>query len=179
MVDDISLEQQQCIRAVRLEPVLELFGIEERVPGCNYPVHREPTRSLMVGVQPIAPPGIVCQHDCRPQASDHHADRSPRVPVVEQFTVGSSQEHHLPGGSEGHRGGSLFALAARDEGVLVDAWIPRSLGTIGENQVLDGRPRACPPRQGGAALEFGVVGMCCDHHRARRRIEAGAVGYGT
>ena len=53
----------------------------------------------------------------------------------------------------------MFVLAQGDEGCLVAFGVPRTLGAVGQDQVVDGGAAGRPLGQRSTAAELDVIGM--------------------
>ena len=147
-----------------------LVGEEERVAGRDDAVDGEPAGVAVVGVQPVAPPRVVAEHDVGLQRAD---------PVGDPLALGraptSSSPSTLPSMTT-----SPVAPSALAAGLLLDArgcdergdvlvGVPGALRAVGEDQVVHDAAVGRPLGQGGPGLELDVVGMGADGQRDRRR----------
>ena len=168
----VGLPQQQRRRAVRGEAVL---GEEVRIAGGDDGVAHEPAGVAVVGVQPVALPRVVAEHDVGPQlADDRGRPRDTVARSLVEVAVDAPEEAHLAGAVAGQPAGrlALLVLAARDERRQVGDGVPRALRAVGAHEVVDDAAGGRPLGERAAGAELDVVGMGGDGQR-RRRHRAG------
>ena len=93
----VGLEQQQ-----RVGPVVGevLLGEEVRVAGRDHALHGQQPGVAVVGVEPVALPGVVAEHDGGPQPADPVRHLPPLSQARLELAVGPAEEHALAGGAE-------------------------------------------------------------------------------
>ena len=163
----VGLQQQQRRGAMRGEAVL---GEEVRIAGGDDRVAHEPTGVAVIGMEPVALPRVVTEHDVGPQLADDPGDLGDRRPIARQVAVDVPEEAHLAGAVTGQPAGrlALLVLAARHELRQVGRRVPRALGTVGAHEVVDDAAGRRPLGQRAAGAELDVVGMGGDGQRRRR-----------
>ena len=92
VADLVGLEQQEGGRAVRWELVL---GEEVRVAGGHDAVAHEPAGVAMVGVEAVALPRIVAEHDLRSQLANDPHDIASGGAIVLQVAIDAIEEAHF------------------------------------------------------------------------------------
>ena len=150
-------------------------GEEVRVACRHDAVGHEEAGVAVVGVQAVAAPGVVTQHDVGLQTADPPRQLATLVDARLQLTVGVAEEHDVAArAAERARRGALLLLAGGDE--LVDGLVgvPRALRPVGADRVHDRRARRGPLGQRAAAAELDVVGVGADGQRTRRSPEVEA-----
>ena len=85
-----------------------LLGEEVRVARGDDAVAREEPGVAVVGVQPVALPRVVAEHDLGPQAPDPVRHLPALAQAALQLAVGPAEEDDLAGGAEGAGGGALL-----------------------------------------------------------------------
>ena len=121
-----------------------LLGEEVRVAGGDHAVDGEEPGVAVVGVEPVALPRVVAEHDVGPQPPDpvgHLATAWRRSGL--ELAVDPAEEHHLAGGAEGLGRGPLLDLAGGDQRGEVGVGVPRALRPVGAHEVV--RPRSRRP----------------------------------
>ena len=165
VVGHVGLEQQQGIGPVRREPGRELLAVEARVAGGDHSLDAEPTGGVVIGVESVAGPGIVADHDVGTDPTDHLGHPAPLDDPGDELPVDQVQEDRILRPEHG-RGSALLVVTGRHQRGRVLVGIPGALGSVGQHQVRDPTPRRGPLGQRGAGLELGVVGVRDDHQGA-------------
>ena len=147
--------------------------MEVRVAGPDDGVADELTGDAVVGMEAIALPRIVAEHDVGAQAPNRPDDLGACRCIVLQLAVDPIEEDHLAGAGPGESAGRLALLLAapRDERCGVRLGIPRALGAIGAHEVMHDASRIGPLGERGAGPELDVVGVRADRQSARRDVE--------
>ena len=127
----------------------------------------------MVGMQAIALPRIVTEHDVGAQLADHAGHLAAHDQIAVELAVDVIEEDHQPGvgAAQSPRCLALLALALLGQGGDVGVGIPRSLGSVGADQVVHDAAGVGPLGQGCPASELDVVGMGADRQRRGRHGE--------
>ena len=161
----VGLEQQQRVGTVVGQPVL---GEEVRIAGRHDAVDRQPAGVAVVGVEPVALPRVVAEHDVGSELADDACDLAPPFERRLELAVDAAEEHDLAGGAERLGGRALLVLALRDQRGGVGVGVPGALRAVGEHEVRDDAARRRPLGERGAAVELDVVGVGDDGQRRRR-----------
>ena len=74
-----------------------VLGEEVRIPRGDDAVAREQTGVPVVGVEPVALPRVVAEHDLGSQLADHARDLAARHEVAVELAVDVAEEAHLAG----------------------------------------------------------------------------------
>ena len=114
----VGLEEQQRRRSVMGHVVV---GIEVRIAGGHHAVDGEPAGVAVIGMQPVAPPRVVAEHDVGLQSTDPVGDLVAMGEVGLQLAVDVAQEHDLALGTQRSGGGPLLVLAGRGSSASVSA----------------------------------------------------------
>ena len=109
-------------------------------------------------MEPIPAPGVVAQDDIGADGANRPCDLPLGPGAIAELAVGPAEEFDLaPAQDDG--GAALFVLAQGDEGCLVAFGVPRTLGAVGQDQVVDGGAGGRPLGQRSTAAELDVIGM--------------------
>ena len=131
------------------------------------PVDEQLARPAVVGVQPVALPRVVAEHEVRTGGADQRADPLDGAAVGRR----ARRRPRPRSGRRRHRGSGPPPVAppgGRRPGRRGRRGIPRALRAVGEDRELDVGAGACPLRQRRPAPELDVVGMRADRQHARR-----------
>ena len=162
----VGLEEEQ-----RVGPVVgeRLLGEEVRVARRHDALDGEEPGVAVVGVQPVALPRVVAEHDGGPQLPDPVRHLPPLAHAGLELAVDPAEEHAL------RRWRRAPAAAAR-----CSAWrvttsaaasvrrVPAALGAVGADEVVDDGAGRRPLGERGAAAELDVVGVGADGERDGR-----------
>jgi hypothetical protein len=134
------------------------LGGEGRLPGRHQTVHYQPAGVAVVGMEPVAAPGVVAEEDLGSEPADHLADPPPLADARLELAVGEVEEVDLsapepPGGLH------LLGVPGPDEVGHVAGLLPGPLRAVGEDEMVDAASPGRPLGQGGAAAELDVVGV--------------------
>ncbi len=126
MIGLVGFPQQQVSRAVRRETVI---AEEVRVAGGDDALARELAGVAVIGVQAVALPGIVAEHDLWAQRADDAGNLAAQPQVARQLAVDLVEENDLAGvGAAQATGGLPLLLAPRgDERGDVGVGVPCAL----------------------------------------------------
>jgi len=137
------------------------------VPGGDDALHGQEPGVAVVGMQPVALPGIVAEHHVGPGLPDDPAHLGPLLQAAAELAVDTVQEEHGPR-PERRRGRPLLFLAERHERGPVGRRVPRTLGTVGQDELGDLAAGRGPLGQRGATAEVDVVGVGADRQSPLR-----------
>ena len=109
----VGLPQEDRGRPVGVEPVL---AVEVRIARRHHPFAQQQPGVAVVGVQPIALPRVVAEHDVRTQLTDHTRHPAAQLEPAVQLAVDLLEEHDLAGpvAREPARGLALLLPARGD-----------------------------------------------------------------
>ena len=144
-----------------------MLGEEVRVAGGDDGVAHEEPGVAVIGVQPVALPRVVAEHDIRAQLADDLGDvahgRRDRPAGRRRRRRGSGPRR--PGAGQPAGRLALLLAAAGDERGEVGADVPRALRAVGADEVVDDAAGGGPLGQRAAGAELDVVGVGADRQR--------------
>ncbi len=123
----------------------------------------------VIGVQPVPLPRVVPEHHVGADPADPVGHFPPLAQTGFELAVWPAEERDFALATEAAGCLALLLLAHGDQPGRVFGWVPRSLGTVSADQVMDPASRGRPLGQGAAASELDVVRMRPDRQGHRRR----------
>ena len=111
VIDLVGLPQQKARRPVRRQALL---GKEVWVAGGHDALHGQKAGVAVVGMEAVALPGIMAEHDVGSDLPDHPADLGPLGQAAGELTVDVIEEDDVPRAEGGSRR-PLLLPAERDE----------------------------------------------------------------
>jgi hypothetical protein len=94
-----------------------------RVTGGHDALHGQKPGVAVVGMEAVALPGVMAEHDVGSSLPDHPAHLGPLRQTAGQLTVDVIEKHDVPG-AEGGSGGALLLPAEGDETVPFGLRVP-------------------------------------------------------
>jgi hypothetical protein len=107
---------------------------EVGVPGADQGIDDDAAGRVVVGVEAVAPPGVVAEEDLGPQPADPERHLGDGLAIGHQIAVDPSEEGHLAGRPQGGGGVALLGLAGGDESRGVGIDVPGALGPVGAHE---------------------------------------------
>lgn len=135
----------------------------------------------MVRVQAISLPGVVAEDNRRFQAPNFPSESAAKFTGRFEIPIDLVEEDDFAERSETSSRFTLFISASRDESVDIGLGIPRSFGTIGQDEVMDQAASLSPLGESSSTSEFDVIGVSADSEGdcRRRKIHARDVVHRT
>ena len=160
----VGFPQQQRAGPVRGQVLL---AIEVRVACRDDALASEQPGVAMVGVQAVALPRVVTEHDIGAKLAYHPGDLAASLQVAVELTVDVIEEAHFAGIDTAQPTGrlDLFELTLGNEGGHIGVGVPGALRTIGTDQVMHDAAGRGPLGQRCATTELDVVGVGADGQR--------------
>lgn len=125
-------------------------------------------------MEPVPLPRVVAQHHVGAYRSDGGRHLPPLPQPRLELPVRPAEERDLAGAAQRHRRPALLVLAPGYQPGRVLGRIPRSLGAVGADHMMDATTGRDPLGQRGAGTELDVVGVSSDGQgHARRRDRCG------
>jgi hypothetical protein len=166
VVDIFGLEQQHRPWAVRGAEAGEEVGIAGRDDAAD----QQLAGHSMVGMEAVALPRVVPEHDIGASVADGGTDPLATRTGRFQLTVDEPGEAHVRDPERGG-GGPLLTLAGLDQCGRVGGRVPRPLRPVGEHEELAVGARCRPLRERRTTAEFHIVRVCADGQGATRDVE--------
>ncbi len=155
MIGGIGRPEQHGGGSMRLQT---LFREEEVVARGDDAIQNSPTGGSVIGVQLVALPGVVRDHNIRLDLADLAAHLPAEIHRVLQFTVDVIEVSYLSRTEGGSCGGLLGGSPLRKLGGL-NVRIPASLGTVGDDKHGEMGAGRCPLGKSASGSELDVVGV--------------------
>ena len=138
--------------------------MEVRIAGADDRVAHQLTGDAVIGMEPVALPRVMAEHDVGAEAANRPDDLGSRGHVVRQLAVDAAEKEDLARLGAGQSPGRLplLLLSPVDERRLIGIRVPGALRAVRAHEVMDHAPLGGPLGQGAARSELDVVRVGAD-----------------